>query len=106
MSKIVTLRGQPWLVRIDSCRFYVRPGEGNPLIDRNEQWCLEYKYNDGPASELADLMFASLPGRVVPDPLHVFGAVDCPVHGIRRASSTVDDFGKAKCDVCLAAANQ
>lgn len=56
--KKVMLRGQPWLIRKDSCRFYIKPGEGNPLLDREEHCLLEFKHDDGPSSELADFLFS------------------------------------------------
>lgn len=99
MSKLVELRGQPWLVRLDSYRFYVRPAMDNPLVDREEMSCLEFKHNDGPASELAELLFRELPGKVVPDALSVMSCVECPVHGMRRATN-ITDFGKGHCDLC------
>lgn len=63
-EKLVTLRGQPWLVSDDGYRFWLRPATGNPLVDREPRYALEYKHNDSPASELAELMFRHLPNEV------------------------------------------
>lgn len=60
-SKIVTLAGQPWEVYNDGYRFWLKPAEGNPLVDRSKIHCMEYKHNDGPAFELAELFFSLLP---------------------------------------------
>lgn len=100
MAKRVTLNGQPWLIRLDSYRFYCRPAEGNPLIDRGEYAMLEFKHNDGPASELAEEMFRVLPWPVEPDQLQVRPAVHCEQHGLQEAVQ-ITDYNKGKCPRCV-----
>lgn len=61
--KQVELRGQQWLIYDDGYRFWCKPAEGNPLVDRGAHVMMEYKHFDAPADDLAKLMFASLPAN-------------------------------------------
>lgn len=56
----IMLKGQDWYIRNDGDRFWLSPGEDNPLIDRSEIPAMEYKHNDGPVYELADLIMELL----------------------------------------------
>jgi hypothetical protein len=60
--KAVCLSGNNvWLLCNDGCRFWLKPGASNPLLDREWHWCLEYKHDDTINSvRLAELMFNSL----------------------------------------------
>lgn len=55
--KKIILRGQPWLVRKDDYRFYIKPTDSNPLLDREERSMLSFKHDDGPAEELAEFLY-------------------------------------------------
>lgn len=53
-------KGQLWFVYQDGYRFYVKPASDNPAMARDPISCLEFKHDDGPASELAARLFKDL----------------------------------------------
>lgn len=59
----ITLKGQNWYIRNDGYRFWLRPAETNPQIDKEPISLMEYKHNDGPMYELAEEIMLALEQR-------------------------------------------